>query len=160
MSLAPIFHNITGLSPLITSWKSQGNTIAFTNGCFDILHKGHTDYLTASSTIGNRLIVGLNSDISIQKIKGANRPIQDQNCRSSVLRTIKGIDAVIFFDDETPISLIKGIKPDFIIKGGDYKEEEMIGRDFVKSYGGQCIILPFTKGYSTSAIINKITTLK
>jgi len=159
VSQAPIFKSLEESIGVISQWNSEKQKIAFTNGCFDLLHKGHVDYLTKSASHGDKLIVGLNSDISIKKIKGKHRPIQSEISRAAILSSIKGIDMVVLFDEETPLKVIKAIRPDIIIKGGDYTVEEMIGREFVMEYGGKCEIIPFTKGYSTSDIIIKIKSL-
>lgn len=126
--------------------------IVFTNGCFDILHKGHIRYLDAASKLGDILIVGLNSDQSVRRLKGQSRPIQDETTRGEILKNLRSVDYVILFDEDTPIELISRIKPFILAKGGDYKVDEVVGKEFAK----KVIILPFEKGYSTTSIINKI----
>jgi rfaE bifunctional protein nucleotidyltransferase chain/domain len=155
-----IFENINSALPIIEKWKAENLKLALTNGCFDLFHKGHVDYLKFSSAKADRLIVGLNSDISVKKIKGNDRPIQDQLSRATVLSSNMFVDMVILFDDSTPINLIKAINPHIIIKGGDYEVEEMIGKDYVNGYGGQILITPFVEGYSSSLIIDKIKGLE
>jgi len=156
---APIHKSFSEAFETIAKWRADDLSIAFTNGCFDLLHKGHVDYLLKCSQLCDRLILGLNSDISIQKIKGNQRPIQSQKSRAAIMSMIKGVDMVILFDDDTPLALINDVQPKVIVKGGDYKVDEMIGRDIVEGYGGECTIIPFTDGYSTTSIIHKIQQL-
>lgn len=126
--------------------------IVFTNGCFDILHRGHVEYLEASSLLGDYLIVGLNSDASVKRLKGSSRPINNQNDRKYVLENLKSVNKVIIFDEDTPYELIKKLKPNVITKGGDYKVETVVGHDLVE----ETYIIPFTDGYSTTNIIERI----
>lgn len=128
--------------------------IVFTNGCFDIIHRGHIELISAAKRLGDHLIIGLNSDTSVGKLKGVNRPVNKWADRASVLSALRAVDAIIKFEEETPIRLIKSLKPDIITKGGDYTMEQMIGKDFVESYGGQVIILPFVEGLSSSRVID------
>jgi D-glycero-beta-D-manno-heptose 1-phosphate adenylyltransferase len=137
-------------------WRESGETIVFTNGCFDILHKGHVDYLYRASLLGKRLIIGLNSDASVSRIKGPSRPIQDESSRSILLAGFFFVDAVVIFDEETPYELIRAVQPDILVKGKDYQIEEIIGGDLVLERGGRVETLDFIEGYSTSAIIQKI----
>ena len=134
--------------------KSDNNKIVFTNGCFDILHRGHFDYLRRSKSLGNFLIVGLNSDDSVRSLKGNDRPINNQNIRAENLSKLDYIDAVIIFNEETPEKLINLLLPDILTKGGDYKINQIAGSDTVINNGGKVKILPHIKGYSTTAIIN------
>ena len=134
--------------------KSDNNKIVFTNGCFDILHIGHFDYLLQSKSLGNFLIVGLNSDDSVRSLKGSDRPINNQNIRAENLSKLDYIDAVIIFNEETPEKLISLLLPDILTKGGDYKINQIIGSEIVTNNGGKVKILPHIKGYSTTAIIN------
>jgi D-beta-D-heptose 7-phosphate kinase/D-beta-D-heptose 1-phosphate adenosyltransferase len=136
--------------------KKNGKTIVFTNGCFDIIHPGHIKILKKAKSIGDVLIVGLNSDKSIKKIKGEKRPVIDQKGRSEILSSFWMIDYIVLFNEETPEKLIKVILPNFIVKGGDYKENEVAGRDIVEKYGGKVIIVPLYKKYSTTNLIRKI----
>ena len=131
------------------------NRIVFTNGCFDIIHPGHIDLLQKASCFGQHLIVGLNSDSSVSRIK-TGRPINDQYFRKTVLQNIKYVDEVIIFDEDTPINLIKAIKPDILIKGGDWPLDQIVGYEFVESYGGTVFSLPLLPGFSTTSIIEKI----
>ena len=130
--------------------------IVFTNGCFDIIHAGHIDLLDRAKLCGTRLIVGINSDDSVRSIKGSDRPIQNQDARKEVLEGLRAVDEVIIFDEPTPEALIKKIKPDILVKGGDWKINEIIGADFVQSYGGKVYSLPLKAGFSSSEIVDKI----
>ena len=125
--------------------------IVFTNGCFDVLHRGHIEYLKQSRKLGKRLIVGLNSDESVKRLKGLNRPINGEEDRKAILLALRFVDEVIIFDDPTPLSLIQVLRPDIITKGGDYKPEQVVGYTFVK----QTVIIPFLDGYSSTRIINE-----
>lgn len=140
----------------VSQWRITGKTVAFTNGCFDIIHTGHISSLIESSSTADQLIVGLNSDRSPACKKGINRPINDQNSRALVLASLSMIDAVVIFDDPTPIYLINSIKPDVLIKGGDYKIEDIVGAKEVISWGGKVVINRIVHGFSTTSIINKI----
>ncbi len=137
-------------------WKRKGEKVVFTNGCFDIIHLGHVDYLEKARELGSRLIIGLNTDSSIRRLKGTERPVQDERSRSRILASFEFTDAVVLFDEDTPYNLIKVIKPDILVKGNDYAPENIIGADIVKGYGGQVITLELITGYSTSEIIKKI----
>jgi len=143
-------------SRLLAIWRFQGKKIVFTNGCFDILHLGHIDYLAAASELGDLLIVGLNTDQSVSKIKGSNRPIQDEISRAFVLASLGFVDAVVFFGEDTPYNLIKATQPDILVKGADYKPEDIVGYDIVKNKGGEIVTIEFLEGYSTTAIEKKI----
>ena len=137
-------------------WRFLSKKIVFTNGCFDILHLGHIDYLSKAAEFGNVLIVGLNSDNSVRSIKGGNRPINDENSRAMILASLGFVSAVILFDEDTPYNLIKFVQPDVLIKGSDYKPEDIVGYDIVKAKGGEIETIDFLHGYSTSSIIDKI----
>ncbi len=139
----------------INNWKKEGKKIVFTNGCFDIVHAGHVDYLEKAKSLGDVLVVGLNSDESIKRIKGPERPINIQEHRKRVLEALKPVDLVIIFDEDTPERLIKEIKPDVLVKGGDWKIENIVGADFVKSYGGEVKTIDFVYDISTTKIIQK-----
>jgi rfaE bifunctional protein nucleotidyltransferase chain/domain len=131
----------------------EDKKIIFTNGCFDIIHRGHIEYLYKAKQTGDILIVGLNSDISVRRLKGEKRPINDEYARAIVLAALYFVDYVIIFNEDTPLNLIKHIKPHILVKGGDYKVEDIVGNKFVKEYGGDVIILPLVMGYSTTNII-------
>lgn len=145
------------LQSLLTYWRLKDNKIVFTNGCFDLLHKGHIEYLSSAADNGDMLIVGLNSDDSVKRIKGKSRPIQDESSRAVTLASLKMVKAVVLFEEDTPYNLISEVQPDVLVKGADYKEEEIVGADIIKEKGGEIITVTLTEGYSTSNIINKIT---
>lgn len=132
--------------------------VVFTNGCFDILHAGHVDLLARAKALGERLVVGINSDESVRRIKGADRPVQNQDARKTVLLGLESVDEVLIFDELTPEKLIRSLKPDVLVKGGDWKPDEIIGSDFVRSYGGRVFSLPLIAGFSSSGIVKKIKT--
>jgi len=134
----------------------NNNRVIFTNGCFDILHLGHIDYLIKARKLGDVLIIGLNTDNSIKKLKGDKRPVNNQTARALLLASLEFVDFVILFDEETPMNLIKMITPDVLVKGGDYNIESVVGADFVLNYGGAVEIIPFLEGYSTTGIINNL----
>lgn len=136
-------------------WRFLSKKIVFTNGCFDILHLGHIDYLSKAAEFGNVLIVGLNSDDSVRTIKGINRPINNENSRAMILASLGFVSAVILFDEDTPYNLIKFVQPDVLIKGSDYKPEDIVGYDIVKAKGGEIKTIDFLPGYSTTSIIDK-----
>jgi D-beta-D-heptose 7-phosphate kinase/D-beta-D-heptose 1-phosphate adenosyltransferase len=140
----------------VSQWKKNKMKVAFTNGCFDILHLGHLEILTKSKEFGDRLIVAVNSDESVRKLKGKERPINDFQTRSNMLASFSFVDYVVEFSDDTPKKLIQIIKPDFLIKGGDYKKKDIVGNDIVSSYGGETIIIPLIDGLSSTNTINKI----
>ena len=127
--------------------------IVFTNGCFDILHRGHVEYLQKAKTFGDKLIVGLNSDASVRRLKGPTRPVQDQESRKIILEALRCVDEVIIFDEDTPYELIQKIQPDVLVKGADYKPEDIVGYDIVKAKGGEVRTVEFVEGHSTSRIL-------
>ena len=131
----------------------------FTNGCFDLLHPGHVDYLTKSKALGDILIVGLNSDKSVRMLKGRNRPINNQDFRSKMLLALKPVDMIVIFDEKTPIEIIKRIKPKIHVKGGDYIAEQLPEYETVKSNGGSIKIIPFVEGYSSTSVIDQIRSI-
>lgn len=141
-----------GISRRVKHWKQEGLKIVFTNGCFDILHLGHADYLTKARHMGDILIVGLNTDASVKKLKGSTRPINNQNARATLLASLLFVDAVVLFDEDTPYNLIKLIQPDILVKGKDYKAKDVVGYDIVKARGGKIKTIALVKGYSTTAI--------
>ena len=141
---------------MLNIWQFQGKKIVFTNGCFDILHLGHIDYLSKAKDLGDVLIIGLNTDLSVSKIKGNNRPIQDENSRAMILASVGFVDAVVFFGEDTPYNLIKITQPNILVKGADYKAENIVGYDIVKNKGGEIITIEFLEGYSTTGIEKKI----
>ena len=139
----------------ISKLKSLGQKVVFTNGCFDILHKGHTTYLQSARKLGNALIIGLNSDESVNSLKGPGRPINNETDRAKVLLSLDFVDAVVIFNEETPQELIRELLPNVLVKGGDYNKNEIAGASDVEANGGEVKILPFLKGYSTTNILQK-----
>ncbi len=137
-------------------WRFKEKKISFTNGCFDILHIGHADYLSKAASVGDILIVGLNSDNSVKRIKGETRPINPEDARAFLLASFQFIDAVILFNEDTPYELIKIVQPDFLIKGNDYAPEQIVGYDIVKEKGGEVITIPLVEGFSTSSILKNL----
>jgi len=144
------------LQSLLTYWRLKDYKIVFTNGCFDLLHKGHIEYLSKAADQGDILVVGMNSDDSVKRIKGDSRPIQDESSRLLTLASLKMITVVVVFEEDTPYNLIKEVKPDVLVKGADYKEEDIVGADIVKDNGGEIVTINLTEGYSTTNIIDKI----
>jgi rfaE bifunctional protein nucleotidyltransferase chain/domain len=140
----------------LSHWRSKGERIVFTNGCFDLLHPGHIDNLEAAKGLGDRLVVGLNSDASVSRLKGPSRPIQPEAVRARMLAALAAVDAVSLFTDDTPRALIQTVKPDILVKGGDYLPHEVVGHDIVSQYGGAVHIVPLTTGYSTTSLIERI----
>ena len=141
----------------IAVWRFHSNKIVFTNGCFDILHHGHIDYLGKAADLGDMLVVGVNADSSVKKLnKGAGRPIQNENDRALILSSLQMVDAIIIFEEDTPAELIRRLQPDVLVKGGDWKENEIVGADTVKARGGIVTTIPYVDGYSTTAIEKKI----
>lgn len=149
--------DVNYLKNIVSQLKAQKKHVVFTNGCFDILHLGHIDYLAKTRDLGDFLIIGLNSDNSVTKLKGPKRPIIDEYSRAMHLAAFSFVDAVILFDEETPFDLISSLIPDILVKGGDYIKSEIIGADIVRNNGGKVITIPYLEGYSTTNIINKIT---
>lgn len=140
----------------INDWKTSSKTIVFTNGCFDIIHKGHVEYLAKARELGDKLIVGLNSDKSVKRLKGEGRPLQDESSRLFVMASLECVDMVILFEDDTPKLLIDSIVPDVLVKGGDYSIENIVGADTVTQNGGKVITINFVDGYSTTNIVSKM----
>lgn len=140
---------------LLSFWKFKNESIVFTNGCFDVVHLGHVKYLAQASNLGSKLIIGLNTDASVKRLKGNDRPINDEMARAMVLAGFSFVDAVIFFDEDTPYNLIKAIKPNILVKGGDYVIEEIVGYDIVTDNGGEVKIINFVDGFSSTSIIEK-----
>ncbi|MFN8438301.1 MAG: D-glycero-beta-D-manno-heptose 1-phosphate adenylyltransferase [Cytophagales bacterium] len=155
-----IFHSVAELLPLLNSWKTEGQKIVFTNGCFDLVHLGHVDYLEKSRNLGDKLVLGLNTDASVNDNKGTERPIVDEVSRARVMASMQFVDAVILFNEKTPYELICQIVPDVLVKGNDYSIENIVGADFVISKGGEVKTIELVKGYSTTSIVNKIKSFK
>ncbi len=141
-------------------WKDEQLKVVFTNGCFDIIHLGHIDYLEKARNLGDKMIVALNTDESVSKLKGPERPIVNQEARARMMAAFSFVDAVVMFDEETPLDLIKAIKPDILVKGSDYLTENIVGADIVMSNGGSVETVDLVEGYSTTKIIEKIKQLK
>ncbi len=136
--------------------RSKGSKVVFTNGCFDILHVGHVRYLKEARQLGDLLVIGLNTDASVRRLKGPERPLQSEAARAEILAALACVDFVVLFDEETPEQLIHQVRPDVLVKGGDYSIATIVGAPFVQSYGGQVKVLPFSTGFSTTSIIEKM----
>ena len=149
-------YNLDALKSQVEQWKIAGNKVVFTNGCFDIIHRGHIEVLARTADLGNKLIIGLNSDPSIQKLKGKDRPIIDEQSRAILLAALSFIDAIVLFSEDTPLKLISTLVPDVLAKGGDYKIETIVGHEIVQQNGGKVKLVPFVDGFSSTTIIDKI----
>jgi D-beta-D-heptose 7-phosphate kinase/D-beta-D-heptose 1-phosphate adenosyltransferase len=143
----------------VRRWKLLGKKIVFTNGCFDILHKGHMEILSQAAASGDMLVIGVNSDQSVKHLKGEGRPVNDESFRALMLASLTIVDAVVIFDEPTPLQLIQNIEPDVLLKGGDYSLDQVVGAEEVVKNGGEVKIVPLVKGYSTTALIEKIQQL-
>jgi len=142
---------------LVNIWRIKGDRIVFTNGVFDILHRGHVEYLREAAALGDRLIIGLNSDASVRRLgKAPDRPMNDQESRAKVLAALRLVDAVVIFDQDTPLELIQAIGPDMLVKGGDWTEDRIVGAEVVKARGGAVRSLKLIDGFSTTALVEKI----
>lgn len=144
------------LQEQVNAWRDQGRKIVFTNGCFDLLHLGHVDYLEKARKLGDKLVLGLNTDASISRIKGPTRPLQDEMSRARIMASLLFIDAVVLFDENTPLKLIEAVQPDILVKGDDYTVEGIVGHEIVLARGGDVKTVPLVKGYSTTNIVKKI----
>lgn len=151
--------NLPDLVKRIAQWRILGKTVAFTNGVFDIMHRGHIASLSEAAREADYLIVGLNSDASTQRLKGPARPVNDEQARQIVMASLLMVDAVVLFEEDTPLELIRAVMPDVLVKGGDYTEEQIVGAREVKANGGKIVINPIVQGYSTTGLIEKITRL-
>jgi rfaE bifunctional protein nucleotidyltransferase chain/domain len=155
--LADTFHDVASLCKHCDIWRQAGDTLVFTNGCFDLFHAGHAVYLDEARALGDRLIVGINSDASVRRLKGPTRPIVPLIGRSMVINALHSVDAVIAFDSDTPIPIIHALKPDIHVKGGDYSDPTQLPEyPIVSDYGGRVALLSFLDGFSTSSIIHAI----
>jgi len=142
---------------LCNIWRMKGDRIVFTNGCFDILHRGHVEYLHEAAALGDRLVIGVNTDASVQRLgKGDGRPYNDQDSRAKVLAALRLVDAVVLFDQDTPLELIQNIGPDVLVKGGDYTEDQIVGAEYVRANGGEVRSLKLVEGYSTTRLVDRI----
>ncbi len=152
-------HSLKSLSALIQKDRKAGRKVVFTNGCFDILHVGHVRYLGKAAGLGDRLVVALNTDASVKRLKGPERPLNPEKERAEVLAGLSCISYLVFFDEDTPEKTIKALKPDVLVKGGDWKKKQIVGWDFVESYGGKVKTIPYVAGRSTTGLVNKIKSL-
>lgn len=138
-------------------WRLKSDRIVFTNGVFDILHRGHVEYLEEAAALGDRLIVGINSDSSVQRLgKGPHRPLNDQDSRALVLASLRCVDAIVIFEEDTPLEIIKAVTPDVLVKGGDWKADRIVGADVVKASGGEVRALKLVDGFSTTELVRRI----
>ena len=141
----------------IEAWRSGGARVVFTNGVFDLLHRGHVEYLTEARALGNCLVVGINSDASVRRLgKGADRPLVSGPDRAAVVAALRSVDLVVMFDDDTPERLIREVRPDVLVKGGDWAKEAIVGREFVESYGGRVVSVPLRAGFSTTSLVERL----
>lgn len=140
------------------AWRLNGQQLVFTNGCFDLLHPGHVSLLEQARALGNRLIVGLNADDSVRRLKGPERPLMKQNDRARMLAALECVDMVVLFEEDTPLALIEALQPDVLVKGGDYRPEEVVGRDSVLASGGRVEIIPLLEGFSTTTLLKRLRT--
>ena len=147
---------LTVLKGAITGWQAAGNKVVFTNGVFDLLHTGHITYLAKAAELGDKLVIGLNSDISVKRIKGESRPINSENNRAALLAALFFVDAVVLFEEDTPLNLITALMPDVLVKGADYAIENIVGAKEVIANGGEVKTINFVKGHSSTSIIQKI----
>jgi len=140
----------------VAEWKNEGNEVVFTNGCFDIVHLGHVDYLEKASKLGQKMVVALNTDKSVSQLKGPERPINNEYARARIIASLGFVDAVILFGEETPLSAIETLIPDILVKGNDYTVDKIVGADFVLEHGGKVETIPLVEGYSTTNIVSKL----
>jgi D-beta-D-heptose 7-phosphate kinase/D-beta-D-heptose 1-phosphate adenosyltransferase len=150
---------LDSVKQLVRDWRAQGLTIAFTNGCFDLLHPGHISLLDQARRTADRLVVGLNADISISRLKGASRPVQGEIARATVLAAVKSVDAVVIFADDTPLALIESLEPDVLVKGADYTLDTVVGAEFVQRHGGRVVLADLLAGHSTTDTVKRVAVL-
>jgi D-beta-D-heptose 7-phosphate kinase / D-beta-D-heptose 1-phosphate adenosyltransferase len=143
------------LETQLTEWRRQGLRVGFTNGCFDILHPGHVKVLTAARAACDRLIVGLNSDASVKRLKGEGRPVQNERARAEVLAALEAVDLIAIFEEDTPIRLISAIRPSVLVKGGDYTRQQVVGHEIVEAYGGEILLVEVLPGFSTTSLVER-----
>jgi rfaE bifunctional protein nucleotidyltransferase chain/domain len=143
------------LRPKLFAAKSNGGKVVFSNGCFDILHRGHVEHLAKASNLGTCMVIGLNTDASVRRLKGPSRPVQDEQSRAMVLASLYFVDYVVLFDEDTPLELISYLLPDVLVKGSDYAEKDIVGADVVNRHGGEVITMGLVDGYSTTNILKK-----
>ena len=154
-----VANNLNEAKVQVDAWKFAGEKVVFTNGCFDILHRGHVEYLADAKFLGSKLVLALNSDSSVRELKGRHRPIQTQDDRSAILDALESIDLVVVFDEDTPAKIIQTLLPDVLVKGSDYSTETIVGADTVIKNGGDVKVVPFRPGHGTSEILEKIIKL-
>lgn len=154
--LSKIVRNKEDLRTTLNQWRFKDEKIVFTNGCFDILHRGHVEYLAKAAALGSKLIIGLNTNDSVHRLKGESRPINDEAARAILLSSLIFTDKIVLFDEDTPHELIRFIQPDILVKGNDYKPEEIVGYDILKAKGGEVVTIELTEGFSTTSILNKL----
>jgi D-beta-D-heptose 7-phosphate kinase/D-beta-D-heptose 1-phosphate adenosyltransferase len=152
-------HDIVTIGDRVAAWRKEGLTVGFTNGCFDLLHPGHVQLLCEARSHCDRLVVGLNDDASVKRLKGASRPVQTETARSIVLAGLAFVDAVVLFAEDTPLDLIGRVKPDVLVKGADYRIDEVVGRELVESYGGRVVLVELLPDASTTLIIYRLKTV-
>lgn len=152
-------YTLAAFLPILATWKFKSDVVVFTNGCFDLLHEGHLSYLEEAKKLGHKLVIGVNSDASVQRLKGAQRPINSESFRAHLLAALHFVDAVIIFEEDTPAQLIDAILPDILVKGGDYEIEKIVGFQTVIQQGGKVITIPFVEGFSSTSLIEKIKNL-
>jgi D-beta-D-heptose 7-phosphate kinase/D-beta-D-heptose 1-phosphate adenosyltransferase len=145
------------LAALRIDWRYRGEPTVFTNGCFDLLHAGHVRYLNAARALGGHLVVGLNSDASVRRLKGPGRPVTPESERAEILAALAAVDAVVVFGEDTPLRLIEAVEPDVLVKGGDWALEDIVGREIVEARGGRVLTLPVIPGRSTSALLARLS---
>ncbi|MGN6492393.1 MAG: D-glycero-beta-D-manno-heptose 1-phosphate adenylyltransferase [Agriterribacter sp.] len=150
---------VDGIRHQVKRWKLLGKKIVFTNGCFDILHNGHIEILSQAAQSGDVLVIGVNADASVKRLKGSSRPVNNETFRSLMLASLTIVDAVVIFEEDTPLSLITEIEPDVLLKGGDYTIDQIVGAEEVIKSGGEVKIVPLVKGFSTTSLIQKIQEL-
>ncbi|HNR37865.1 MAG TPA: D-glycero-beta-D-manno-heptose 1-phosphate adenylyltransferase [Acidobacteriota bacterium] len=150
-------HSVEALRAILADLQAGGRRVVFTNGCFDLLHPGHIRYLREAAALGDVLVVAVNSDASVHRLKGVSRPIQTESERAEILAALEMVGYVTIFDDDTPLATIRALKPDVLVKGGDWTPDRIVGRTDVEARGGTVRSLPFAPGYSTSALIRRIT---
>ena len=157
MSNAGLADKVLSRSELLERYgRPRANTLVFTNGCFDLLHVGHIQYLQQAKNLGDLLVIGLNDDASVRKLKGEGRPLIEEKQRAQLMSALECVDFIVFFSEDTPKKLLETLRPDILVKGGDYTPDEVVGRDLVESYGGRLEVLPFVDGVSTTSIVNTI----
>ncbi|TAF63778.1 MAG: D-glycero-beta-D-manno-heptose 1-phosphate adenylyltransferase [Cytophagales bacterium] len=148
--------NLSSVQQQIQQWKTEGQKVVFTNGCFDILHIGHVDYLEKAKLVGDKLVVAINTDASVKRLKGQSRPINPEYARARLLAALSFVDAVVYFEEDTPLQVIEKLLPNVLVKGNDYQISNIVGADVVIANGGEVLTIALTEGFSTSKIIDKI----